>query len=118
MSSFGRVIGLFLFRAASVRAVVAGCVFVVVFGLVPVRALGVLDVNTAQFDIGYCGHLVTQGLDLSAISSSTPWFDFEGDGGGSTYRLTIDGVSVGDFTADSHSIICVGAPVWLMVFMS
>ena len=60
--------------------------------------------NQAQFDTGVCGHLSGGG---NLTSSPTPWFLVYGDGNRSSYTIFIDGVSIGTFSSDNTSNVCI-----------
>ncbi|HTL86243.1 MAG TPA: Ig-like domain-containing protein [Acidimicrobiia bacterium] len=63
--------------------------------------------NTAQLDDGQCVRNLQLGTDVNASSSATPSFALVGDGGSSSYAMSIDGVSIGTFDSDIHGKVCI-----------
>src|SRR5262245_37991461 len=77
----------------------------------PPGAASAWVLNQAQFDDGTCKHSLPSGTDPTFINSTTPWFLLYGDGNRSSYRIFIDGVSIGTFSSDSVSNVCISTTV-------
>jgi hypothetical protein len=63
--------------------------------------------NTAELDPGTCGQILQVGSDPTASSSPTPSFLLRGDGGLSSYVVSIDGVEIGRFDSTNGAIVCI-----------
>jgi Bacterial Ig-like domain len=65
--------------------------------------------NLVQLDNGTCGTNLQIGSDKTASSSATPSFWLMGDGGLSSYKVFVDGVTIGTFSANMYSNVCIRA---------
>jgi hypothetical protein len=63
--------------------------------------------NTAELDPGTCGQMLKVGSDPTASSSPTPSFLLHGDGGLSSYVISIDGNEIGTFDSTNGAIVCI-----------
>jgi Fibronectin type III domain len=79
-----------------------------VFGLLAGGA-SAWTTNLAQLDNGTCGTNLQIGSDKTASSSATPSFWLMGDGGLSSYKVFVDGVTIGTFSANMYSNVCIRA---------
>jgi hypothetical protein len=69
--------------------------------------------NLVTLDDGICGTNLQIGSDKTASSSATPSFFLRGDGGLSSYSVSIDGASIGTFNSLGNGVVCIRAPVTL-----
>jgi hypothetical protein len=65
------------------------------------------EANTAELDPGACGQILQIGSDPAASSSPTPSFLLRGDGGLSSYVVSIDEKEIGTFDSTNGAIVCV-----------
>ena len=70
-------------------------------------SLGTRVTNVANLDDGTCGRNLQIGSDKTASASPLPSFLLWGDGGLSSYRIFIDGVSIGTFNSDGFANVCI-----------
>jgi hypothetical protein len=63
--------------------------------------------NSVQLDPGMCGRMLQTGSDPTATNTSTPTFLLAGDGGLSSYSVSIDGKPIGTFSSDGHAVVCI-----------
>ena len=66
--------------------------------------------NLVQFDSGQCGSRLQLGSDRTASRSATPTFLLMGDGGLSSYDVSIDGSSIGRFSSTPDAVVCIASP--------
>src|SRR5262249_24795773 len=90
------------------------CVFVGVgVGLLLPGSASAFVLNQVQLDNGVCGQNLQVGSDPTASASATPSFLLSGDGGLSSYAISIDGVSIGTFKSDGFGNVCIRTTVAL-----
>jgi hypothetical protein len=63
--------------------------------------------NVAELDPGQCGQVLQLGSDRTASSTATPTFLLYGDGGLSSYVISIDGNEIGTFHSTGRAIVCI-----------
>jgi hypothetical protein len=66
--------------------------------------------NVVTLDDGTCGTNLQVGSDRTASSSATPSFFLRGDGGLSSYAVSIDGSPIGTFNSAGNAVVCIEAP--------
>ena len=94
-----------MIRRSQIVALTLG---VAAISLLIVGSGGAFTLNQAQLDDGTCGHNLQLGSDKTASSSSTPWFLLFGDGNHASYRIFIDGTSIGTFnSSDVFGNVCI-----------
>src|SRR5262245_47893943 len=65
--------------------------------------------NLVQLDNGTCGTNLQIGSDRAGSSSATPSFFLQGDGGLSSYAVSIDGSPLGTFASSGGGNVCITA---------
>jgi hypothetical protein len=60
-----------------------------------------------ELDSGQCGARLQVGSDRTASRTATPTFLLMGDGGLSSYDVSIDGSSIGRFTSTPDAVVCI-----------
>jgi hypothetical protein len=75
--------------------------------LLPAAAGAEWITNAASLDTGMCGRNLAAGSDRTASLTATPTFFLYGDGGASSYAVTIDGRSVGTIFSRSDAVVCI-----------
>ena len=63
--------------------------------------------NVVNLDDGTCGQNLQVGSDKTASRSATPSFLLWGDGGLSSYSISIDGLPLGTFNSDGFANVCI-----------
>ena len=63
--------------------------------------------NTIELDAGSCGHILQLGSDRTASSTATPTFMLYGDGGLSSYVVSVDGKAIGTFYSSGRGVVCI-----------
>jgi hypothetical protein len=63
--------------------------------------------NVASLDTGVCGRNLQAGSDRSASTTATPTFFLQGDGGASSYAVSIDGRKLGTFSSNADAVVCI-----------
>ena len=63
--------------------------------------------NVVNLDDGTCGQNLQMGSDKTASRSATPSFLLWGDGGLSSYAISIDGLPLGTFNSDGFANVCI-----------
>ena len=66
--------------------------------------------NLVELDDGTCDTNLQVGSDKAASASRTPTFFLRGDGGLSSYAMSIDGNPIGTFYSAGNAVVCVQAP--------
>ena len=94
-------------RPAAARwAVAAGLLAVVLPGAVAAA----WPTNEAELDPGICGLNLQIGSNTAASSTAKPTFLLWGDGGLSSYTISIDGNPIGTFISTGRGHVCIAVP--------
>ena len=68
-----------------------------------------LVTNSSQLDDGSCTSNLQVGSDITAAATATPTFVVTGDGGLSSYAISIDGKSLGTYFSTGRGVVCIPA---------
>jgi hypothetical protein len=90
------------------RALVAGCAALVVL-LFPGAVGAAWVTNSIALDTGPCGRNLQVGSNTTASAVATPTFLLQGDGGLSSYAISIDGRRIGIFRSTGQAVVCIRA---------
>src|SRR5947207_16019056 len=63
--------------------------------------------NEVQLDTNYCRENLQLGADKAASHTAMPSFLLSGDGGLSSYQISIDGASIGTWRSDGYGNVCI-----------
>src|SRR3954471_1960848 len=63
--------------------------------------------NSVSLDSGQCGRNLQVGSIKAASTTALPTFLLQGDGGMSSYAVTIDGAAAGTFGSSSDALVCI-----------
>ena len=63
--------------------------------------------NSVALDSGMCGRNLQIGSNTNASSVATPTFLLQGNGGLSSYAISIDGRRIGTFRSDGRAVVCI-----------
>jgi hypothetical protein len=63
--------------------------------------------NSVALDPGQCGRNLQVGSNRTASTSATPTFLLQGDGGLSSYAISIDGKRIGTFRSTGAAVVCI-----------
>src|SRR4051794_31164553 len=79
----------------------------VVAAVVPGPVSAAWPTNTAELDSGSCGQNLQVGSDRTASMSPTPAIFVWGDGGLSSYLVSIDGNPLGTYYSTGRGVVCI-----------
>jgi hypothetical protein len=93
-------------RTAARRALVAGATALVGL-LLPGTGGATWITNSIALDTGPCGRNLQVGSNTTASAVRRPTFLLQGDGGLSSYAISIDGRRIGTFGSDARAVVCI-----------
>lgn len=75
--------------------------------LLPAVGAAEWTTNSLSLDTGACGRNLQIGSNRTASATALPTFLLEGDGGGSSYGVSLDGKPLGTFGSTPDAVVCI-----------